>query len=992
MALLDVNSQEYNLIKIKMESNGKDIREYDVFRTGEGNYAVSRKKTLSPIRLTYKNSDKYTRPRERTPSRYSEELSEDYFSEEEEEEEAFSRSMERPIRTKKKNITQERYPKRTSRSNTAQSRPQRTKAQERADRSHSRRKEKEFVEEDKRGKRGIPRDPRKKIPRSKRIYSEEEIFDDQEDTEEEEGYVEHEPEKKKMTNPYKKRNTKEITKKKHPVEFGKRKTTKNSYHKKERNNSKNKGKKEPKRKVDKTIIVTDPHEEKDIDEKMAYLGTAMTGVPSRATEKGTGHAVHGERIVSSKYPPKVTSWNIMDIKDVIDLNFSKKEEEASKKEQSSSESKSKNKDKVKKPVKIRHASKSDDVRSLLEEKEEPKPIIPILKKFEESHPETSSKKKLRQRRKVEDISVGGPNYSRVSDLKPFAYTTIYRTKTRYQKLVDTSTIIPYKNKGKLKKVYEAINSLDAIVEEFNQPYKYKDINGNVEERQPEGCLRKIICMHNISKTHNLEPPSGFGMIMDSTKNVPIKTTPFNPKKFYYGTLAFRIPTDVEIDTREAIEKFKIPIELENGERDSISLLEYIESNSGSALSSYLIPSETTKFLESNGEEVPEFLVEETPKMDANLIGRGTYAGLYISSTREQNWKKHVWVVVQCNDPHVSQQLYDHIRDVQDDSMGININDKNLFWKSQSNKKEEGTSEDDDEEEKEEEEEEEEEGGENNGSEQKAEGSDNEKKDSPEESKSPDVLGNWASCIFNNSKVESAQNHMSSTRYDVALEILSIYGIDVSREDIKSQCHPVVETVTNTFYHDKISSNYIFAGSGVTILFPETKHVIVGECPSKGPVILHGPRKSEESKTSIRDNTLSWNTSEAKGFYRLFPCSTGRIFTNSEIRSHLKVQKYQNITEVPICDHIVYTGKYSKEIDYYPHIDEKGSLLNTRYIDPTKGDHYHARLTNISYVKRTTEHKRREEKCGFNRECPITHLQPVAIRIGKEQKKQSLFDF
>jgi len=622
--------------------------------------------------------------------------------------------------------------------------------------------------------------------------------------------------------------------------------------------------------------------------------------------------------------------------------------------------------------------------------------------------------------KTEKIKVGAP--STVSQRKrgglsvvPFAYTTDYNGITRYPKMVETNLIIPQKSKRYRTKVSAAISAVDMIVEEYQQEYKSINKKGDLVDMPPPDCLRKVICFSNLAKNHTIEPPTGFGLVMNSTRNVPIKTTPFNPTKFFYGTLAIRIPTDERIDTREAISKFSLKFvddddDDEYGQTREVSLLDHTEQSPPSYLAESLIPAEANENTHADdeyGEDGPShslFEISETPMMDKYLEGRGTYAGLYRSCTRNDMWRKHVWVVVQCNDPDTSQDLYNHLRQVQDEGMGIKDEDRGFTFKTEAEQKKENESDkkklssEDDGDDNEEKENDTNSSSEGSSSSPMSERKNQESKtkvslSSSDVEKKPKIMSNWASAVFNNSKVRDARQKMRDARLSVVQELLSAYGVHVTKDDIKKMCHPFIETVTNTFHHDTINSSYIFAGSGVTIISPDTKSVIVGENPSKGPIILHGPPKSLDTRTSVRDDTLAWDLTEARGLYRLFPCCTGRQRTCGEIREYLKGNSSAS-KKVPILDNVVYSGKYEKEINHYPDLysegdkQEKGGRM---FIDPTNG-HYHARLTDISYTNRTPSHVRREEKCGFNRDWKTTELEPIAVRIGVEREKVNLFSF
>jgi len=655
--------------------------------------------------------------------------------------------------------------------------------------------------------------------------------------------------------------------------------------------------------------------------------------------------------------------------------------------------------------------KNEDVKELLTEKnrdsrsvsDEGVSKLPVLKGLNAIIDEEESPTKKRVGRvgksvRTEQIRIGAPKVSGKREVIPFAYTRIFADMTQYPNVVDSGLVIPQKGKSYKTKIREALRAVDMIVEEYQQSYKQLNMKGELIEMDPPDCIRKVICFPNLAKNHTIEPPAGFGIVMDSNKNVPIKTTPFNPTKFFYGTLAFRIPTDIRIDTPDAINTFRIRYnDEESGEQRDLSILDYIEETPPTYLAESLIPHEAQAHHNSMGEGYDsgddeagiEYPISDTPMMDAFLDGRGSYAGLYLSTTRDDDWQKQLWVVVQCNDPKTSQELYDHLRQVQDEGMGIKDEDRGFYFGEA--KKEEDEDEQDvdkvtakDEEDT---------------SEGSSTSPQSERREKPKNV--PQLMANWPSAIFNNVQVRQARARMTEARLCVAQELLSAYGVNVTTDNIKKLCYPFIETVTNTFYHDPSTSSYMFAGSGITIISPDTKAVIVGERPSKGPIILHGPPKSLETRTSAKDDTLSWDLSEAKGVYRLFPCSTGRHRTNTEIREHLK-KSPDTQSKIPILDHIVYPGKFKKEVQYYPSVDQedegwKNSAKDTkrmksmRYINPKDGN-YHARLTNVTYNTHTVSHIRREQKCGYNRDWPITELQPIAVRVGMERERVHLFSF
>lgn len=637
------------------------------------------------------------------------------------------------------------------------------------------------------------------------------------------------------------------------------------------------------------------------------------------------------------------------------------------------------------PVKMGYKRNSSDnaddikenVKELLEEKRLPQLVdLKILEERDAKEQKRRQTNLSASISKTEKIKKAAPQYASgnkrrgTQDVIPYAHTTMYESLTRYGSLVETCLLIPQHSKRYKAKIKSALEGVDMMVEEYKQDYKHLDATGELVTQPSPNCIRKVVCFPNLARNHAIEPVSGFGIVMNATKTVPLKTTPFNPTKFFYGTLAFRIPTDDRVDPANAISKFKIHYQGEDvGSSVEVSLLNYTEETSPIYLAESLIPSEAKEFRnekeDADFEDCIEYELSETPNMDRYLDGRGSYAGLYRSSTRDDDWRKHLWVVVQCNDPYMSQELYDHLMQVQDESMGIKDEDRGFSHSV--------TQEDDSNDDEEEEEEKE---------------KDNEKS----EKTGVRIRANWASAIFSNHKVRDVRLKMSEARLKTAQELLSAYGVNVTTDEIKKHCHPFIETVTNTFYHDVTSLSYIFAGSGVTIVTPDTKYVVVGEKPSKGPIILQGPPKSLETRTSARDNTLSWDLSESKELYRMFPCSTGRQRTNENIKQYLS-QSSSASTKVPILRNVVYKGKIEKERDHYDmEIDDGGTgSKKTQYIDPSSGN-YHVRLTDITYNKRTISHLRREEKCGFNRDWGMVELEPLAVRVGKEKEKATLFSF
>lgn len=713
--------------------------------------------------------------------------------------------------------------------------------------------------------------------------------------------------------------------------------------------------------------------------------------------------------ITQGHGPKVGTWEgLDDIYQFVDSVYPKggkpKKKNVSKQHSAESTSSSEGVQrftsikKVASSVQNNAKTNHEDVKQLLSEGGKDSKL-PKLKGFQTILSEETSEssgmhavpRSIQVANRTERIRKGAPSssFSKRSSVAPFAYTTIYNHMTEYPDLVDTSLIIPQNSKRYKAKIEKAISAIDMIVEEYQQEYKQKNVKGDLVDMPPPDCLRKVICFHNLAKNHTIEPPAGFGLVMNTTKNVPIKTTPFNPTKFYYGVLLFRIPIDERIDNPESISKFSIKYrDDETEEEREISLLDYIEETPPYYLAESLIPKESKDYrgsMEDSEEENLDYPILDTPMMNEFLDGRGTYAGLYRSCTREDDWNKQIWVGVQCNDPKASQELYDHLRQVQDEGMGITEKDRGFspIVKSDLNredqhkeKSEETEGSDSDERE------------DNLGHEDKSE----EDKEAISENNRPKIMANWASAIFNNPKVREAKQRMKDARLKVAQEVLAAYGVNVTTEDIKKHCYPFIETISNSFYHDVSTSSYMFAGSGVTIISPDTKEVVVGERPNRGPIILHGPPKSFETRTSVRDDTLSWNLTEAKGLYRLFPCSTGRQRTNTEVKDYLKTSSTAS-KKVPILEHIVYSGKFEKEVKYYPSSFTEGNK-NTKgrtFIDPTEGN-FHARLTNITYNKRTISHIKREEKCGFNRDWRVTELEPIAIRVGVEREKVNLFSF
>ncbi len=727
--------------------------------------------------------------------------------------------------------------------------------------------------------------------------------------------------------------------------------------------------------VKKTSKMLNKQDQKSLDDTMLKLSVSLQGVqtPDSAQiqqtyyDKGTS--------VQGRVPEVTGKWDGMnDVLSFVQSIYPSHED--------------KERIKTKSVTTKTHSANPAEVKKLLTDEESSKDIkdektasssIPKLKGLNVILSEDSQKAKVKKpkRKKAEKIRVGAPKGVHKREHMPFAFTTMYNEITRFPRIVDTSLVIPESTESHQSKIASAIKSIDLIVDEYKAEYLQMDRLGNLVTMPPPECLMRIICMPNFSKNQSIEPPSGFGMVMSSTKNVPIKTTPFNPTKFFYGTLAFRIPTDIHVDTDEAIRTFHIKFTDSLDKENEMTLLEYLEESPRAFLAESLIPSDAKEY-----DNESEFPISETPMMDAFIDGRGSYAGLYMSCSRSSDWKKHLWVVVQCNDPKTSQELYDHLRKVQDEGMGIRDEDRgfSLSRKNRNPVEADESSE-----------------GSSSTPDATRKG-DSANDELPKQPTSPIILANWAVAIFNNTKVRAASNTMSEARLQVAIELLSAYGVNVTAENIKEMCHPYVETVTNTFYHDKTMSTYMFAGSGVTIITPDTKEVVIGESPIRGPIILHGPPKSRDTRTSVKDSTLRWNLSDARGLYRLFPCATGRHRTNKDLREYIKTLTPSLGSKVPKLEHIVYRGKFDKEIRYYKDVindDESKSseldIKNSKFIDPQKG-HYHARLTDISYNRHTSAHRQREQKCGYNRDWPITELQPIAIRVGVEREKVNLFSF
>lgn len=744
--------------------------------------------------------------------------------------------------------------------------------------------------------------------------------------------------------------------------------------------------------------------ERVLNEDIARMSHIMQGV--RTPEKSHIQEGYNDRgWMTQGHGPAVGGWKgIGDVLDFVDSVYP----EGGKKRGSSVANRSQDTSsegggRRRGPMEISARSpetRDEDVKELLSEKdsrnvsEERASKLPVLKGLNVIIDEEESAARKRATRasssvQTERVRVSAPKTSGRKDIVPFAYTKVFTDMTTYPRLVGTGLIIPQKGRTYKGKIKDAINAVDMIVEEYQQSYKQMNMKGELMDMEAPDCIRKVLCFPNLAKNHTIEPPAGFGIVMDSNKNVPIKTTPFNPTKFFYGTVAFRIPTDIRIDTPDAIKTFRIRYnDEETGEQRDISILDYIEETPPTYLAESLIPNEAKTYRRSidegygdseDDESAFDYPISDTPMMDAFLDGRGTYAGLYLSTTRDDDWQKQLWVVVQCNDPKTSQELYDHLRQVQDEGMGIRDEDRGFYFGEEKKQEEEKEKEE--------------------SSEGTSASSESEKREKP--SHVPKVMANWPSAIFNNAQVRQARARMTESRLCVAQELLSAYGVNVTIDNIKKLCYPFIETVTNTFYHDPSSSSYMFAGSGVTIISPDTKAVVIGERPSKGPLILHGPPKSLETRTSAKDDTLSWDLSDAKGVYRLFPCCTGRHRTNTEIREHLK--KSSDVqSKIPILDHVVYPGKFEKEVQYYPPRDSEDGIWRSsakdtkrmksmRYINPKDG-HYHARLTTAAYNTHTVSHVRREQKCGYNRDWPVTQLQPIAVRVGTERERVHLFSF
>jgi hypothetical protein len=302
----------------------------------------------------------------------------------------------------------------------------------------------------------------------------------------------------------------------------------------------------------------------------------------------------------------------------------------------------------------------------------------------------------------------------------------------------------------------------------------------------------VVWMPNGCKMHKRLPPSGFafGVSTSMPKDIPMHHDLLNSHKFCYGTFAVRVNPDVGI-------------------------LDSIRATSEDDIATILRES---PYMERARSEFKQ--------------GRGSYAGIYLSTDRGGLWSPDVWVVVQCGNEAKSQQFYEIV--------------------------------------------------------QKAQSLDQERKASspPSGKEESEIHATWYNVLFGGigdaPKAVEIQREIQDTRMLIALDVIHALGFEhITSKQMLAM--PNVDTMTNFFSFDDDTQSFVYY-AGCTSVGKSTKHrdselvtsskkrhtgaVIVQETPRKGPVILCGP--------PIGDEILGGTWRSISGAFNAFPCVTGRI--------------------------------------------------------------------------------------------------------------------
>lgn len=136
-------------------------------------------------------------------------------------------------------------------------------------------------------------------------------------------------------------------------------------------------------------------------------------------------------------------------------------------------------------------------------------------------------------------------------------------------------------------------------------------------------VHSVVWMPNRADNHRRHVPSGFAFAVRKSRQVPIVRELFNPNKFFYGTLAVRVPSAMRI-------------------------------SGGTTFRNW---AEATSFpTESFGQLVPDGLLDFP----------GSYAGVYRSMQRrpfaKPAYENEYWLVLQCGSVEQSQILYKTIEE------------------------------------------------------------------------------------------------------------------------------------------------------------------------------------------------------------------------------------------------------------------------------------------------------------------------------------------
>lgn len=173
---------------------------------------------------------------------------------------------------------------------------------------------------------------------------------------------------------------------------------------------------------------------------------------------------------------------------------------------------------------------------------------------------------------------------------------------------------------------------------------------------------------NASDTQIENPPSGF--IFSVSMDAPVCMNLFNSKKFFYGSMAFKLPNGTKLSTGEFISEDKIAA---ISSKYSSILCSAMSASSLTNASTMLTATNISQAIDS-GKEAKSMSWEPS-------FGGGTsaYSGIFCSeSHNEKEWKKDYWVVVQSGHSELSESFFQYLEDkVQNDQGNSTI--RNVFF-------------------------------------------------------------------------------------------------------------------------------------------------------------------------------------------------------------------------------------------------------------------------------------------------------------------------